>query len=146
VANQSDAVVVFTEIDRTSAAVRLSGDLDLRAEPELLLVLSKLQAAAHRVVSVELGELGFIGSTLPNFLVRLRHALAPGATLAVRHPSPLARWILELTDLTVGSGPDTGREGRPGARSHCGLDDLILADGAGMTSGLVDELLGHTGG
>lgn len=99
-ADQSGAVVIFTEIDHTRATVHLSGDLDFRAEPELLSVLAKLQAASHRTVSVELGELGFVGSTLPNFLVRVRHALAPGAQVVVRHPSPISRRILELTDLT----------------------------------------------
>jgi len=40
-----------------------------------------------------------VGSTLPNFLVRVRHAVAPGTTIAVHRPSLMARRILELTDL-----------------------------------------------
>lgn len=97
--DQSDVIIVFTEIDDTDASIGIVGDLDLRAEADLLAVLARLWAVPRGAVTVELGELGFVGAALPNFLVRLRHTLAPGATLSVRRPSPMARRVLELTDL-----------------------------------------------
>jgi anti-anti-sigma factor len=96
---QRDTVVVLSDVDDATVLIYLTGDLDLRAEPDLTRAISHLHAAGHRGVVVDLAELTFAGSTLPNFLVRVRNALPAGGTLVVRHPSPAARRILRLAAL-----------------------------------------------
>ena len=94
-----ETTAVFTEIDDATASVCLTGDLDLQAEPNLRRVLSEVHTAGRRAVVVDLAGLGFAGSALPNFLVRLRYASPPGATLSVCDPGPMALRLLELTGV-----------------------------------------------
>lgn len=62
-------------------------------------VTSYLSGLAPVHVVVELGELGFAGSALPNWLARIRSQLQRRPSVAIRHPQPLVGRVLAITNM-----------------------------------------------
>ena len=71
----------------------------MAAATELAAVVDGLATAAVSTVFVDVADITFADSTLPNFCVLLRALLPTGAALAVCRPAPMTRWILEETGM-----------------------------------------------
>ncbi|GIE90921.1 STAS domain-containing protein [Actinoplanes regularis] len=90
VSNPSSAQVV---------EICVAGELDLDAAPMLAEVTDHLIGLAPLRVVVELGQLGFAGSALPNWLARTQDQLHGRSSLAIRHPQPLISLVLTITEM-----------------------------------------------
>jgi len=81
-----------------SAWIRLTGDLDMAAEPALADATDRLRALAPRLVVIDLTAVTFVCSTLANFLCAL-HRVHPEAELVLHRPSPLAALMVRVAAL-----------------------------------------------
>lgn len=79
------------------AYVTLIGEIDLAAEPALAEVASQLRTTAPTTVILDLAGITFAGSTLANFVVRVRRSVPTGTRLILYRPNPSTRRILELS-------------------------------------------------
>ncbi|MET0426005.1 MAG: STAS domain-containing protein [Actinoplanes sp.] len=85
--------------DDRCAHVRLAGELDLSTSRTLAQTLDWLISVAPTSVQVDLGELTFVGATLPNFVVGISHAMPAGAELVLRRARPMTEWVLRVTGM-----------------------------------------------
>jgi anti-anti-sigma regulatory factor len=100
-----DVTVTLTVLpDRSHATVKLGGDLDMDARPEVDDAVNRLTATAR--VDVDVAALTYVGSVLPNFLVQIRNAVPAGSVLTVSRPSPWTHFILRVTDMAQIAGID----------------------------------------
>ena len=96
---------VFTVTGRTDtngpvALVCLVGEIDIAAAEALSDVADHLSTLApHAEVVVDLAEVSFACSTLPNFLDRVHRTLAADATLTLCRSTPNTRWVLQATGI-----------------------------------------------
>lgn len=87
--------------DDRRAHLRLTGEIDMAAFTALSETIDWLTALAPTSVVMDLAELTFACSTLPNFIVRVRHAMPDGAELILWRPAPTARWVLGITGMAA---------------------------------------------
>ncbi|MEV1158584.1 STAS domain-containing protein [Micromonospora chokoriensis] len=92
-------ITVLTARDGPVALVCLAGDIDLAASPALSDVADRLANIAPSEVVVDVGEVIFACSTLPNFLARVQATLPDSTALVVCRPTPNTRRILDLTHM-----------------------------------------------
>jgi hypothetical protein len=93
--------------------VCLAGEIDMAASAALSKTVDWLTALAPIHVLIDLAELTFACSTLPNFVVRVRHALPDGAELILWRARPAAGWVLRLADMaTIATLRDEPTESR----------------------------------
>ena len=81
--------------DQYAVCVRMAGDVDLAAEPDLARLAEDLAATRCSHVHIDLQPITFAGSTLINFLFRLaRHT-----SVTLCRPGTITRQLIELTGL-----------------------------------------------
>jgi anti-anti-sigma regulatory factor len=96
----SDFTISLTmSADGALAAIVLAGDIDMLALPRLADAIQRLSVGVPENVTVDIAAVRFVGSVLPNFLVRVRHVLPETAALTVLRPSLMARLVLRATDM-----------------------------------------------
>ena len=83
-----------------SAAVRLSGDLDIVTSDDVKRELVGLIDAGHTALALDLSDVGFVDSSGLGVLVAVhRHAEAQGGGFVVRSAPPQVRRLFEITRL-----------------------------------------------
>jgi ABC-type transporter Mla MlaB component len=82
------------------AMVVLAGDLDIDAWPDLTDAIGQLIAMPAGTLTVDVAAVQHVGAVLPNFLARVRQAIPAPSSLTVSHPSPMARFVLAVTEMT----------------------------------------------
>lgn len=95
----TDCTVTVNDRPAQAVEIRVAGELDRDAAPMLAGVTQYLNDLAPLHVVVELGELSFAGSALPNWLARIRSQLPSRPSVAIRHPQPLVRNVLAITNM-----------------------------------------------
>jgi anti-anti-sigma factor len=93
------AVAVVSRPGNAFSCVRVTGDIDIIAEPGLADAAEQLRAAAPCAVLIDLAGVTFACSTLANFVVRVHNAIPDSASLVLCRPTPQTRHLLDLTDL-----------------------------------------------
>lgn len=89
-----------TSFENGDAVVAVSGELDLSTVPELSRSLAPVLDAHPHELILDLTGLRFIDSTGLSLIVRTSNALkAHEGTLALTHPSPPVRKVLEIVGL-----------------------------------------------
>ena len=81
--------------------LRLAGEIDMASSPVLSKTVDWLTASAPVSLLVDLSELTFAGSALPNFVVRVRHALPDGAELILWRAGQDTEWVLRATNMDI---------------------------------------------
>jgi hypothetical protein len=66
------AISLTMSADGARAAIVFAGDLDMLALPRLADAIQRLSVAVPENVTVDIEAVRFVGSVLPNFLVRVR--------------------------------------------------------------------------
>jgi anti-anti-sigma factor len=79
--------------------VRIRGDVDLSDARELGVAAQRLIVANAGLVYVDLGGVTFMGSTLVGFLVHITNSGRVRRPLVLCRPTPMARRVIDLTDL-----------------------------------------------
>lgn len=97
---QRDAAIII-DLDpvKSSAFLSISGDVDLSDSVTLDAAHDQVLQAAPRVVCLDLAGVTFAGSTLVNFLLRLRNALPEETRFAVCRPTLMALRVLTVCHL-----------------------------------------------
>ncbi|GIJ76660.1 anti-anti-sigma factor [Micromonospora phaseoli] len=83
----------------TTALVCLAGEIDLTANSALADVVDRLSTIAPTEVVVDVAEVTFACSTLPNFLARMHLNLPNRSALVVCRPTTNVQRLLDLTDM-----------------------------------------------
>jgi anti-anti-sigma factor len=86
--------------DAEHVHLAVSGEVDMEMRPHLNDALRRVSLAMPRSVYVDLADVTFAGSTLANFLLRVRQALPDESPLVLCRPAPTTHLILRITDLT----------------------------------------------
>ena len=92
-------IIVLAAPDGPTALVCLAGEIDLDAGPALWGVADHLSAIAPTEVVVDLADVSFACSTLPNFLARVHLTLPRSSALVVCHPPTNTQRLLLATDM-----------------------------------------------
>ena len=92
-------VVVEAASHNRRTDVHIIGDLDVDAVPALNDAVDRVTALLPGRVVVDLGEVPFAGSALPNFLIRLVDVLPAMIPVTVCRPQPMSRLVLEVTGM-----------------------------------------------
>ncbi|GHH27809.1 STAS domain-containing protein [Lentzea cavernae] len=97
----AESASVSVEDHGVAVVVRVAGEIDMLTEAVVGEPLSACLNAVPRAVVIDLSEVGFIGSTGLNLLVRARRqALRDGVTVRVVANTRAVRRPLEITGLT----------------------------------------------
>lgn len=87
-------------LDRSSSVIRLGGDIDLYAAPELKRVIFEAIGAGNRDLICDLSEVTFIDSTTLGIMIQARKRLEPGGgSIRVACPDPAIAGVFELVGL-----------------------------------------------
>lgn len=81
--------------------VCLTGDIDNAASDVLSGTVEWLAALAPASVLVDLADVTFACSALPNFVVQILQAVPDGAELILKGASPATGWVLRVTDMAA---------------------------------------------
>lgn len=105
-----------TTIDGAVHTIALTGELDHQTAPRLHEALTRLRLAADDHLVLDLAELTFCDSSgLGAFISAHELALAAGAAVELRTPSPMLTRMLRTTGLAeLFTLHDTGRNQRIG--------------------------------
>lgn len=87
--------------DARCVDVCLAGEIDMAAFATLSETVNWLIAQAPVYVRMDLAALTFACSTLPNFVVQIRHAVPDIAELVLWRAGPAASWVLQVTDMAA---------------------------------------------
>ncbi|GAB3973691.1 STAS domain-containing protein [Plantactinospora veratri] len=79
----------------------LAGEIDMASSAVLAKAVDWLTALSPVSVLVDLAELTFACSTLPNFVVRVRRAVSDDAELTLWRPRPAIDRVLRVTDMAT---------------------------------------------
>ena len=82
------------------ARLCLAGEVDIAANDMLGVCVDWLITLAPLTVVIDLAEVTFAGSSLPNFVVRAADALSPDSDLILCGANPMTRWVLRVADVT----------------------------------------------
>jgi anti-anti-sigma factor len=115
------AVTVLTAADVPAAVVRLAGDIDIAATVALSEAIDRLSTLAPATVMIDLADVTFACSTLPNFLARVHQVLPIGSTLTVCRPPTGTLRILQMTGMDQIA---TLRADLPASGSRSALDGM----------------------
>jgi anti-anti-sigma factor len=77
--------------------VGLAGEIDLAAEDALAAAVSELASMAPSAVVIDLTDVTFAGSSLVNFLIRVRDVIPERASMRTLGATPLVRRMLIVT-------------------------------------------------
>ncbi|MEU8048550.1 STAS domain-containing protein [Micromonospora harpali] len=92
-------ITVLTAPRCPTALVCLAGEIDMEAGPALSGVVDRLLTIAPTEVVVDLADVTFASSALPNFLARAHLALAAHTTLVVCRPRGSTLRLLQVTNM-----------------------------------------------
>jgi len=92
-------IVLAVTADPYAVCVRLAGDIDLTAEPDLARLADNLATTRCPVVHIDVQLVTFAGSTLINFLFRLARRLPGHTSMTVCRPDAMTRRLIELTGV-----------------------------------------------
>jgi anti-anti-sigma factor len=92
-------IVMAVTADQYAVCVRLAGDIDLAAEPDLARLADNLARTRCCVVHIDLHPVTFAGSTLINFLFRLAYRLPGHTSMTLCRPGAMTRQLIELTSV-----------------------------------------------
>lgn len=102
--------VFTTSVTDDVAVLRVSGELDIATQADLLSHATPLLTADARAIRLDLAEVSFIDSSGLGALVRLRQqAIAAGRELVLANPPRPVTRILTLTGLDDLFSTDTDR-------------------------------------
>jgi len=87
--------------DGHRAQLSLTGDIDLAASAVLSETVDWLTATAPLSVLVDLSEVTFAGSALPNFVARVSQAMPSGTELVLWRARPATGLVLRITDMAT---------------------------------------------
>jgi anti-anti-sigma factor len=87
--------------DAGRAQLRLAGDIDLTSSAVLAKTVDWLTAMAPASVVMDLAEVTFACSALPNFVVQVSQAVPHGAELILWRAPPIIGRVLRLTDMAT---------------------------------------------
>lgn len=93
------AVTTMAAPSVTSALIRLSGDIDMTASAALSAIADRLATVAPARVVIDLAEVTFVCSVLPNFLAQLHHRLPAASTILLCRPTSGTRQVLLMTGM-----------------------------------------------
>lgn len=79
----------------------MSGEMDMAASAVLSNTVDWLAASAPTTVLIDLADITFAGSTLPNFVARVRHAVPDDAELIIWRARPATQWVLRVTGMAT---------------------------------------------
>ncbi len=97
---QRDAAIsIQRDAVGSTAFLRMSGDVDLSDSVTLDGAHDLIVQAPPRVVWLDLADVTFAGSTLVNFLLRLRNALPEETRFAICRPTLMALRVLTVCHL-----------------------------------------------
>lgn len=91
--------IVMLPGDARRSHLRLAGEMDISSSAVLAQAVDWLTTSAPASVLMDLAELTFACSTLPNFVARVHRAVPDGAELVLWRPGPATEWVLRLTDM-----------------------------------------------
>ncbi len=91
-------VVVANDADEF-ACVRINGDVDLEAEQQFASALEDLRSLHCVRLCVDLGGVGFAGTSLLTFLVRVINVVPIDTQVLLCRPGRMTRHLLELSSL-----------------------------------------------
>ncbi len=98
VSRQVDGFLVEAVRGGLHESVVIRGELDLATVPRLQDVLDRVLARRPRRLEIDLSGVTFLSVYAVSVLLATRrHLAARGATLVLRHPTPIARRVLTLT-------------------------------------------------
>jgi anti-sigma B factor antagonist len=83
-------------VDDGLALVSVTGELDMSNEEELRLLLDRLHGDGHRIITLDVRDLEFIGSA---GLGVFAHAIRNGDELRLRHVPPFLATVLHTCGL-----------------------------------------------
>lgn len=93
--------VVLANDASDDTVVWLAGEHDLSSAGELVQAIATAMASGRSDVVIDLSRVEFMDSTTIDQILAARTRLgAEGRTARVRDPSPAARYLLEICDLT----------------------------------------------
>jgi anti-anti-sigma regulatory factor len=92
-------IITIIFADQARAVVRLAGDVDTGAWPELDDAIHRLADAAPDTVTIDVAAVTYVGSVLPNFLARVRQTVPTTSAITVSRPTQLTRYLLHVTDM-----------------------------------------------
>ncbi|MEH1164119.1 hypothetical protein V6V47_01885 [Micromonospora sp. CPCC 205539] len=92
------SITVLAAPEVPTALVCLAGEIDLAANSALSAVADRLSAIAPTQIVVDVAEVTFACSTLPNFLARVHLNLPDRSALLVCRPTTSIQRLLDLTD------------------------------------------------
>lgn len=92
-------VTVLTAPNAPSALICLGGDIDMTASAALSAVAERLATVEPAGVVIDLAEVTFACSVLPNFLARLHHRLPADSTILLCRPTSGTRQVLLMTGM-----------------------------------------------
>ncbi|WP_410817847.1 STAS domain-containing protein [Micromonospora sp. 050-3] len=93
------SITVLAATDVPTALVHLAGEIDLDANAALSEVVDRLSTIAPTEVVVDLVDVSFACSTLPNFLARVHLSLPNRSALVVCRPTDRIRRLFDLTGV-----------------------------------------------
>ncbi|WCN79427.1 STAS domain-containing protein [Micromonospora sp. LH3U1] len=93
------SITVLAAPEAPTALVCLAGEIDLEASSALSDVADRLSAIAPTEVVVDVADVTFACSTLPNFLARMHLGLPNSSALVVCRPTTNVQRLLDLTDM-----------------------------------------------
>ncbi len=93
------AISIVVRQRRDTAFVRIAGDVDPSGSAALTEANDALVQAGPSIVWLDLAEVTFAGSTLVNFIVRLRNAMKDGTRLTVCRATPMALRVMTVCGL-----------------------------------------------
>lgn len=92
-------ITLLTAPRRSTVLICLAGEIDMAAGPALSGVVDRLSLMASTEAVVDLADVTFASSALPNFLARAHLALATNSTLVVCRPRGSTLWLLRVTNM-----------------------------------------------
>ena len=94
------AVVTVTDAPAHDfVCVHISGDVDLTAEGALTAAMRELAAIRRPSVYVDLADVGFGGTTLMTFLVRVIKGMPAPTPVMLCRPGRMTRYLIEMFSL-----------------------------------------------
>jgi anti-anti-sigma factor len=98
---------IETTLDRTTAVVKLVGELDLASSERLFEEFRQVIDNGATTLVCDISQLAFVDSTgLSMFLMALKRMDANGGSFTLRDPTPQVRRILDVAGILSRLVPD----------------------------------------
>jgi anti-anti-sigma factor len=102
--DRSDEFGTWTAMEDEWVILGLRGEIDLRNAAAFATVLDELIDAGHRLILLDLGELGFVDRSGVRMIDdAARRLCQAGGALRIRSASPIVARLLDITDSAMAS-------------------------------------------